>query len=411
MVGDRSRGPRRRCVARLAGAGLVLGAAIATPAQGRSPGEQQVLPAVDPWTRGEPDALAALGVLGHGPFAWADGVTTAAVDAVLGERRVLWVETRHYRLGCALAGQAVPEAQKQRKALYADLAILHQRLPRIPERPKRLEPWLWALLYAQRLEAHHEAFCKLLGIEEQVFAAGTIGEGPHLGMPDKQLVLLFQKQSDLARYADRFCGLREDATLRHYHGKSRQLLAAIAADGLEGWSCSALHAHLVYLATHNLLCAYRGYRYHLPLWLAEGLAHWMSRQIDDEIISCQILDTEAVAEERQADWPIKVRRRAQFAELCVPFETMAAWTDFAAMGYQAHSQSWSRVDFLLQRDRAAFGELIRELKSLPQPSDAAAIHGPLAAATRQQLQVRYGLDAPGFDRQWREWVLKTYPKK
>lgn len=402
--------PRRRTLAALVSFGLALG--LPAQAPGRAADRAGKLPTVDPYTRGEAEAMASLGVVGYGPMPWADGKSTAAVDAVLGEGRIVWLETAHYRLGCALAPAAMPEEAKVKKALLEDCAALHKKLARVPERPKRLETWLWAHVYALRLERHYAAVSALLGVSDADFPrrGPGLGEGPYLGMPDKYLVLLFQKQSDLTRYADRFCGAREDTSMRHFHQGSNQLLTACATEGLEGYDDNSVHGHVLYMATNNLLCGLRGYLYPLPLWLSEGIAHWLSRQVDSDTVNVQILDSEAVAEDKQANWPVKVRRRAQFEELCIPFATMAAWQDFATMGYHAHAQAWSRVDYLIQRDRAAFAGLVGALKSLP-PGEGGAAPAELVRETGRQLGSRFGLDAAAFDREWREWVLRTYPKK
>ena len=42
-------------------------------------------------------------------------------------------------------------------------------------------------------------------------------QGKYLGLPDKFLLVLFQKKSDLARYVDRFCGMQADKSQRGYH--------------------------------------------------------------------------------------------------------------------------------------------------------------------------------------------------
>ncbi len=80
------------------------------------------------------------------------------------------------------------------------------------------------------------------------------------------------------------------------------------------------------------------------------------------------------------------------------------------MGYHAHAQAWSRVDFLIQRDRVAFAALVAALKLLP-PGEGGAPPAELVRETGRQLGSRFGLDPAGFDREWRDWVLRTYPKK
>src|SRR5262249_27588678 len=81
------------------------------------------------------------------PFPWADGQRTTDVDRVLGERRILWLETGHFRIGCNLASAPMPVPQDQRKYLLDELKRLKKKLPRIDDKPKRLDPWLRLHLY------------------------------------------------------------------------------------------------------------------------------------------------------------------------------------------------------------------------------------------------------------------------
>ncbi|MGK0264810.1 MAG: hypothetical protein ACI8UD_003472, partial [Planctomycetota bacterium] len=47
----------------------------------------------DRFTAEDPKAMAKLGVLAYGPLTWADHKRTTDIEKVLGEGRVLWMET------------------------------------------------------------------------------------------------------------------------------------------------------------------------------------------------------------------------------------------------------------------------------------------------------------------------------
>jgi hypothetical protein len=221
-----------------------------------------------------------------------------------------------------------------------------------------------------------------------------------------------QKRSDLARYFERFCNFRCDSSMRWYHPKTHQMLTAVAAQALEGFDASAVHGHVLYSVTHNLMSGYRGYHLRLPLWLDEGLAHWFSRRVPSDGVNVQILDSEAVAQDgKQSDWAVKVRRRAQHEGVCYPFEQMVKWTGFEQMGYHAHSQAWSRVDYLMQLDRASVGQMITRVKQMPPVLETQVPPAKVGIEAQKQLFELFELEAAEFDERWREWVLKTYPKK
>jgi hypothetical protein len=399
---------------------VLLSMALAT-AQGLPPDKPLVkdedevakLGPVDPYTGNDAAVMAQAGIVAYGPFPWADFFSTTDVDKVLGEKRVLWLETTHFKLGCNLRSEGWPAQPNERKALQDEIKLLRKKLPKVPERPKKLDPWLRLHLYAQRCERAYADFQALLGVTDADFPAkGKLPrEGAFLGLPGKFLVLLFQKQSDMARYMDRFTGRKDDTSMRTYHDKTHQMLFCVAADGFEGIDDPGLHGHVVHAVWNNLLNGYNGFSFPLPLWLTEGVAHCYARKIETEFLNVQIKDDEAVAEDKQSNWPVKVRRRTQHEKLCIPFATMAQWSKWEDMGYHAHAQSWSRVDYLLQLDRQKVGELVRQLKAVP-PDGTWDGQGPKIRALAEKLVFDlFGLDQATFDQKWRDWVLKTYPKK
>jgi hypothetical protein len=395
---------------------LVAAVALA-PAQDKPPpkddDEIQKLSRVDPYTGGDAAAMAQAGVVAYGPFPWADHVTTADIDRVLGENRFLWLETAHFRIGSSFLSIGWPEGNEARKQLQDEIKALRRKLPKVPERPKKLDPWLRLHLAAHRCEKGYAEFQELIGVTDADFAkkGSQPPAGAFLGLPGKFLLLQCQKKSDMARYVDRFCGAKEDTSRRHYHAKTFQMVHAMSAEGLEGFDESGLHGHMVYALWHNLANGYNGFAYPLPHWLAEGLAHWHARKVKSEFLNVQIRDDEAVAQEQQANWPAKVRARAQHEGAFFAYDAMAAWSRPEELGYHAHAQSWSRVDYLLQTDRGNLGAMLKQLKAVPPDGTYEAQGKQISALATKLLGELYGLDGPAFDRAWREWVTKTYPKK
>lgn len=398
---------------------LWLAGALALPAQqtptpGATKDDDDVLKAgpKDPYTGQDPAVMAAAGVVRYGPFPWADFKATTDVDRVLGEGRVLWLETAHFRIGCNLKTVPMPQDQESRKLLLEELRTLRKKLPKVPEKPKKLDPWLRLHLNAQRAEALYSEIRQLLGVTDQTFTGKESPNGPFLGLPDKYLILLFQKKSDMARYMERFCGVQADKSYRHYHLQTLQLLSCMAVEGFETFDDDAQHTHLIYMLVHNLLNGYRGFYYDLPCWLDEGLAHWYSRRVKSTFINAVARPDEAVDEENQHEWPRKVRARAQHDRGFVPFATMLGWQKREEMGYQGHIQAWSRVDCLMRLGADKFAPLLQQLKSIPLPRDGSTVsRDQVDRVAQKALMELWSLDAPGFDTQWREFVLATYPKK
>jgi hypothetical protein len=409
----------RNAVLALALAGALAGLGAPAQAQdkpqpGTTKNDEDVVKAGtrDPYTDGEPKLMADAGIVAYAPFPWADGQRTTDVDRVLGERRILWLETPHFRIGCNLASAPMPVAQDQRKYLLDELKRLKKKLPRIDDKPKRLDPWLRAHLYAQRAEELYAEFQQLCSVTDADFGNGTEpGKGKYLGLPDKYLLLLFQKKSDLARYLDRFCGVQGERSYRFYHKRSNQMLAAIAAEGLEGADELGLLSHTIYSLVNNLVISYQGYWYELPIWFTEGLSHWYSRRVPTEFVNVVAKDDEALNEEQQHEWPPKVRRRAAFSRGWLTFAQLDGLAQHADCGYQAHIMAWSRVDYLMSVDHAKVGRMLVGLKGLPLATDGMVAPGAVQAQETRLLADLFGLDGAAFDQRWRDFVLKTYPKK
>lgn len=421
---------RRRCATTLRrsiGAAWLLCAALACPllAQDKDAGKDKAPPLagkgkeedevarmkVDPYTGGDLALLQQAGHSAYGPFLWSKDTRTEDIDRVLGEGRVLWLETAHFRIGCNLRTVPIPEKQAQRKAIHDEVAALRKKLPKIPDKPKRLDPWLRMHLYAARAEKLYAEFESLLLAGGATF--GTAKEppnGPYLGLPDKHLLLIFQKKSDLARYFDRFCGVHADRSFSYYLPASHQMLFGVSLEGLEVEDDPSLHSHVLYGLAGNLCNGLRGYSYRMPPWLSEGFAHLVSRRVETEFVNVTIKDDEAVNEEEQHLWPKKVRARAQYDRTRISFAQMALWQSNKDMGYHGELQSWSRVDFLHKQDKDKLGALLLRLKSLPISYEGVK---PEDWATMQQKAVEetFGWDAATFDAKWRDFVLATYPKK
>lgn len=389
-----------------------LTTASALLAQGKAKDDDEIgRTPVDPFTGGNAALLQAVGHVAYGPFLWSKDTRTEDIDRVLGEGRVLWLETQHFRIGCNVKSVPLPEKQGPRKALLDEVAALKKKLPKVPEKPKRLEPWLRMHLFAARAEkayAEIESMLKTGGA--QIGTAASPPDGPYLGLPDKPLLLVFQKKSDLARYFDRFCGVQADRSFNYYLPTSHQMLFGVSAEGLEIADDPALHSHVLYGLVAGLTTSIRGYTYRMPPWLSEGVAHCLSRRVETDFVNVTVKDDESVDQERQHLWAQKVRARAQYERTRIPFATMMTWPDLTAMGYHGELQAWSRVDYLMQQDPAKLGALMWKLKSLP-PATGPMPQEQVAAAQIAALQETFGLDPATFDAKWCEWVLATYPKK
>ena len=391
-----------------------LVAAMPLIAQKKDEDEIQKVAKEDPFTKQDAEAMKALGVERYGPFPWADNFSTSDVDKVLGEGRILWMETAHFRFGFNLKSAPLPEVSDERKAIAAECKLLNQKCRKIPARPKKLGPWLRLHLYAQRCEQAYAEFAELVGVTDASFDQGSkvVGRGPYLGLPDKFLLMMFQKKSDMARYMSRFCeDTKADDSMRYFHRTTGQMVLCISQEGMEGFDAQGLHAHALYALWQNFLNGYRGYNYSLPIWFSTGVAHYYSRQVQTKFVNARVADTESVDMESQNKWVDKVWKRCKHDGATLSFEQLNALVDWEKFGFHAHTQSWSRVDYLMELDKSKVGLMIDKLKSVAPTGDWDAQGEQLRKMLPKLLFDLFEMDAGTFDERWREWVLKTYPKR
>ena len=357
--------------------------------------------------------MKKLGVVRYGPFPWADHFSTTDIDKVLGPDRIIWMETEHFRIGLNLKTGPLPEDSQERKALNLECAALNKLCRKIPKKARKLGPWLRIHLYAQRCEQAYAEFSKLVGVTDKTFQADSkvIGKGPYLGLPDKFLLLMFQKKSDMARYMKHFCNTEADESMRFYHKTTGQMVLAISQEGMEGFDAPGLQAHAVYALWQNLMNGYRGYSYPLPMWFSTGIAHYYSRKVQTKFVNARITDTESVNRDEQNKWVQKVLKRSKHEGATLTYEQLTAMNDWEKFGFHAHMQSWSRVDYLMSLDSQKVGLVIDKLKSVPSSGDWDAQTKQLERMLPKLLFNVFELDGATFDQEWRKWVLKTYPKR
>lgn len=367
----------------------------------------------DPYTKNDPAVMQKLGVERYGPFPWADHFSTTDIDKVLGEDRVIWMETKHFRIGLNLKPAPLPEESAERKALNKECAALKKLCRKFPSKAKKLGPWLRIHLYAQRAERAYEQFSKLVGVTDKTFDKNSkvVGKGPYLGLPDKFLLLLVQKKSDMARYMTRFCNTDAEDSMRFFHDKTHQLVLAVSQEGMEGFDAPGIHAHVMYALWQNLMNGYRGYAYPMPMWFSTGIAHYYSRQVKTKYVNARITDSESVNRDEQNKWVMKVFKRSKHEGATISYEDLSKMEDWEKFGLHAHMQSWSRIDYLMSLDSQKVGLMVDKLKSVPASGNWDAQAKQLQRMLPKLLFNVFEMDGPTFDQGWRKWVLKTYPKR
>ncbi|RMH04477.1 MAG: hypothetical protein D6702_03210 [Planctomycetota bacterium] len=414
---------------------LLLALAAATPLPAQHPGtggsrprrEQAEPPPPDPYAGDDAEAKARAGIVRYGPFPFADRHGTSKIEEVLGDVPIRWVETAHFKIGSALGPYRIPVTdKKQRARLRAELAELAEILPGIDPKTQVIDPWLRLHLFVRRLEQQYADTCELLGVTDEDFPSGPgqlvagryMGEGPYLGMPNKFAVLLLEKESDLGRYTLRFIGRQRQTTTRHLFARdieSATLFLGVATEAFDGFYSddTRLYCHVAFNTAHNLLHGYKFFWYGLPCWVAEGFAHWYSRQISVENNNWSGIVETSPGLRNEWNWVPKIYARVKqdyypsAAELCTI-------TDYQRLHFSDHMMIWSRIEYLLsQEDRARFAAFLDALEGRIEEAPPGTIPTAEMVLARQEeaFTRAYGMDWAEFDRRWRAWVLKEFKRR
>jgi hypothetical protein len=374
----------------------------------------------DPYTQGDPALLQKAGYVSLGPFPFGSNHTTTQVGDLLGTEPLRWIETAHFRIGCALSGVPLRVEEDWREAwvqrLKPELKRLATRLPRVKPETRDLDPWLRAHLIAQRLEDLYAEVLGNLGATDDSFpsqpddpadATKLRGLGRYLGMREKFTVLLLQKASSHARYT-RAHQKNEIAEPIRYHDSEFGCMywgaSEETADSLFR-SDYALHSHLVFNVAHNLYTGYRCFGHELPPWLVTGLAHWHSRRVSPRFPTYDRKDDKD-RDQRSAFWEWEKRvpgllKNGAFE----PVENLLARTTAGTFGIEQHMQSWSLADFLMTKHKAGAMQFLRTLKDPWHQRQKAPTDTELQTRQLDALRQHLGWTPQQFEAAWREAVL------
>ena len=397
---------------------FVCAALAAVSGRPAAQGGRDARPEVDPYTEGDPDAMAKAGYVRFAPFRWAADQTTEVVEDTLGGMPLLWVETEHFKIGSSLDAYEFGVDREEKEVLGEELKRLKKRIPGIKRKVKELDPWLRLHLFAMRLEELYDSFLEEFGYTDDSFPApkGSVpylGKGKYLGLEDKFCVLLLEKKSSMARYTGTYCGRVIDTTYRSYFQKTDTLFFGMAFESLEGMfhSDKAIHYAVVFNLIQNMSNGFRGYTHEAPMWWNIGLARWFARRADPRwLLYTASLTAGVRVDEKEAEWGRKVRARVE-QDFYPSMADLMAKTSFDELDFADHMMIWSRVDYIMSLKTELKQNLIvtfqepagwaGAVNSDAKPEDQ--FHAVIGNALRMELD--------DFDKEWARFVRRTYPKK
>lgn len=394
----------------------VCALAVIACGQAREDSKDEAFELVDPYTGGERAGLDRAGYVGLGPFPLWDGVRTELVEEVIG-RRVLWVETAHFKLGSTLETSAATKGDsREEKRVKEEMNRLKSRFVRFRPSAGKLDPWLRLHLYAQRVEDEYEAFVRRLALRPDDFPALSatipadepLGTGPYLGTARKFVVLLVEKDSHFGRVVSRWFGSRTSQSAREYMPGGGMLLV-VSAETISGWGYpqeAAFHSMVAADLTLNFVDGLRNRGFHAPWWWKLGLAHIAARRIDEKLA---LYASRASRQNEPDAWKWEPRVLGLVANDYAPsWSDMARLDTFEEFTGAVHLVAWSRVSWLLETKPVDIHDWTLSL-ARTYPGLAGKPLSEARQAHERETFIRLtGKTQEQLDEAWRQWVTKTY---
>jgi hypothetical protein len=412
-------GPVAGAWARAAAGALLVAAA---PAQG---GDKIPKWRIDPYTKNDKQLMDALGYVSYGPFEFGSiagkPVTTADIDKFLSYDQILWVETRHFRIGTSLRDYTVPFEPETKAKIRGELTRLVEKLPsgRVNPKALRLDPWLRLHLIAMRMEDLYADVQSWLGVKDADFpqkrgeviaGKGTyMGYGPFMGQDNKYLIFLPEKGTTYLDYLKRYIGRTGRFGQRWNFKEVGSLFYGIGGDMEDGRlkHDTAMHSHLCFNIAHNLIDGFRFYSYDLPVWIKEGIGHWFQRQVSEKWNDFDQNEGNLADMKTLWRWQPETRQLLTNGK-GAPLSEVMKWRDYGEIKFDDHVLIWSRIDFMMSMGKERFSKFMFLVKGRVEPGTWLPDMKDLVGATRDALQEAYQLSPLSFDEKWKEWVIKTY---
>lgn len=392
----------------------VLASTLAAPTFALQRGEKKR--ANDPTTctvcQADPALMEAGGIVSHGgfPFGKKDS-DTAKTDRHLATLDIKWIETAHFRIGFALGSYKVKLEEK--KKFIAELTKLQKAFPKVQPEVGVLDPWLRVHIYAQRCEEIYTRFLEIVDGQSATFADGSgqwrgsyQGEGPYLGMKEKYEVLIVPTEASHVDFLLENAGLRIRNTQRWHFVDRGAITVSMHAQQGNLRSDGGLHGHVAFNLAHNLYDGLNHYSYDTPVWLHEGLAHFMEREIDPKNNSFDGGEGAVADMTTKSNWKPEVLKLISSNEAPRMAELMAL-KNFGELKLPHHFTTWSMVDFLITTKPKEFGAFLWAIKR-NYDAKGAPTGSNLPDWHRTQFKEVLGWSYAEFDQAWREWAQVAY---
>ena len=298
------------------------------------------------------------------------------VDAELARRRTAFDLARG---GLAVLdeemGRPLPKAESEHFILVWDIESMKVG-------KKRLDGHQLLHLYVDRLEELFVQYCEVLGASPEEFER-------------KSRVFVWALEGDQLRGSLRFCTMGQAGPV-----KLMGNYPTYSVCGSKGFfdTEEQLHRHVIHSVTHLLLSHQEPQEWIGNLkggWADAGLAHWMEYERWGLCDVYCYQEQDVPGDFRGGRWKPQVRKLV--ARDSAPSAAGVFVQNVDTLSGLQHAAAFSFVDYLIQLDGERLNELFKQLKA--------------KVPTRDALKAVFGLSVLEFERDWKAWVLETYPTK
>lgn len=405
----KSTAPRRSPLAALLS--LLLALLTTAPLVAQSDEGLEEFDEIDPWTEDDPEAIKALGYTRFGPFIWHGADRTIEVQQKLGGTPMLFVETEHFRIGSSLTSYTIPADKPEQKRIEGELKRLKKKLRAFDPRVRKLDPWLRLHLYAQRAEEFYARFHEEFGIEPAAYE----DLGPHLGYPNKHLILLCERSSEFVRYLNVYQQAQGSHSYR-WGWQNDCLLFMTDAEAMEK-SWEDVDAELPFdtmlynrLATGMAQMFMDGLRQNMfstPIWIGHALSHRWTREIDPRFPYLFGRTRGRNFEGDNHEWDDRLSGLIK-NDFYASVEDMFGWHTYDQMNERDHMVVWSRLEFLLEEADGDFGQFVLDIsvplfETEPDKRGAAFLERQTKA-----LADNFGMTPDEFVQRWAKWGKRRH---
>lgn len=388
---------------------LLVACAFVVDAAAQKKPEKEVCP----YCNDDPALMAKAGIVNHGPFDFGENGSERA-EQLLAAYDIKWIQSKHFEIGFAIGGWKIKDEEK--KKFRAELEKLAEALPKVDPKVRVVDPWLRAHLYAQRCEEIYARFEQLMGVDDSMFPDGSkawdmkgkyMGEGPFIGHKGKFEVLLVPAEAACIMYLKNEFGLTTKLTQRWHIITKDTLSLVIHTTQGQLREDMALHGHLAFNLAINLLDAFKHYSYDTPIWLREGLAHFMEREIGTKYNTFDSSEGSVAAMTNKAKWEPEVRKLLATNE-APRMAQLVNMKDYSDLTLPIHFATWSMVDYLVKTNPKGFACLNDALHGRVN-AQGFADGSNLVDVHRDKFKECLGYTTyQDFDAAWAAWVEASY---